>query len=276
MSAKQDMQQDIQFVTTLPTAELQADGRVSAGTRVLPAEVPVAISFLGLGYAVMMATPCDLEDFAVGFARSERLIDDAGDVDAIAVGQADNGVLLGVELRMERRDRLFERVRHRVGESGCGMCGVENLEQALRPLPQVAAPPRIKPDQLFQALTAIRDHQPLNAQTGAVHAAAFFDADGNLVAVREDVGRHNAFDKLIGHAMRSGVDLSSGFALLTSRCSFELVEKAALSGIPLLVTVSAPTDLAVKRAEEAGLTLVALARADSMLVMNDPHCVFAR
>ena len=276
MSAKQDMQQDIQFVTIVPTAELQADGRVSAGTRVLPVEVPVAISFLGLGYAVMMATPCDLEDFAVGFARSERLIDDAGDIDAIAVGQADNGILLGVELRMERRDRLFERVRHRVGESGCGMCGVENLEQALRPLPQVAAPPRIAPERLFQALTAIRDCQPLNAQTGAVHAAAFFDADGSLVAAREDVGRHNAFDKLIGHAMRAEVDLAMGFALLTSRCSFELVEKAALSGIPLLVTVSAPTDLAVKRAEEAGLTLITLARPDSMLVMSDPHGVFAR
>jgi FdhD protein len=276
MSAKQDMQQDIQFVTTLPTAELLADGRVSAGTRVLPVEVPVAISFLGLGYAVMMATPCDLEDFAVGFSRSERLIDDAGDIDSINVGEADIGILLGIELRMERRDRLFERVRHRVGESGCGMCGVENLEQALRPLPQVAPPPQIRPELLFQALTVIRDHQPLNTRTGAMHAAALFDADGKLVAVREDVGRHNAFDKLIGHAMRSGVDLSLGFALLTSRCSFELVEKASLSGITLLVTVSAPTDLAVKRAEEAGLTLVALARSDSMLVMSDPHRVFAR
>jgi FdhD protein len=276
MSAKQDMQQDIQFVTTLPTSELRADGSVSPGTRAVPVEIPVAISFLGLGYAVMMATPCDLEDFAVGFARSERLIDDAGDVDGINVGQADNGILLGVELCMERRDRLFERVRHRVGESGCGMCGVDNLDQALRPLPQVAAPPEIRPELLFQALTAIRNHQPLNSRTGAVHAAAYFNADGSLMAVREDVGRHNAFDKLIGHAMRSGIDLSPGFALLTSRCSFELVEKAALSGIPLLVTVSAPTDLAVKRAEEAGLTLIALARSDSMLVMSDPHRMFAR
>ena len=276
MSAKQNMQQDIQFVTNAETVMFGADGQASAGSRILPVEVPVAISFLGLGYAVMMATPTDLEDFAVGFARSERLIDDAADIDAIDVGQADNGILLGVELRMERRDRLFERVRHRVGESGCGMCGVENLEQALRPLPQVAAPPQIKPAQVFQALTIIRDHQPLNTQTGAVHAAAFFDADGNLVAVREDVGRHNAFDKLIGHAMRSGIDLSLGFALLTSRCSFELVEKAALSGIPLLATVSAPTDLAVKRAEEAGLTLIALARSDSMLLMCDPHGVFGR
>ena len=276
MNAKQNMQQDIQFVTSAETALLQADGAVSPGVRTLPVETPVAVSFLGLGYAVMMATPCDLEDFAVGFARSERLIDAAEDVEGVDVRPADNGILLGVELRMERRDRLFERVRHRVGESGCGLCGVENLDQALRPLPQVGAPPRIAQELIFGALTAIRDHQPINRQTGAVHAAAFFDAGGQLVAVREDVGRHNAFDKLIGHAMRSGIGLADGFALLTSRCSFELVEKAALAGIPLLVTVSAPTDLAVKRAKEAGLTLIALARPDSMLVMSDPHGLFGR
>jgi len=274
MNAKQDMQQDIQFVTTLPVTELQADGGVAPGDRQVPVEAPVAVSFCGIGYAVTMATPCDLEDFAIGFARSERLIDAADDVVEIDVRPGDDGILLGIELKPERRDGVFERVRHRIGESSCGLCGIENLEQALRPLPRVAAPPRVQSGILFQALEALRAHQPLNRETGAVHGAAWFDADGALIAAREDVGRHNAFDKLIGHVMRTGIDPAAGFALLTARCSYELVEKAALAGIPLLVTVSAPTDLAVNRAEEAGLTLIALARSDSMLLMTDPHELF--
>jgi FdhD protein len=128
---------------------------------------------------------------------------------------------------------------------------------------------------LFSALHAIRDHQPLNRSSGAVHAAALFDGSGALIAAREDVGRHNAFDKLVGHCLRSGIDRDHGFALLTSRCSYELIEKAALAGIPLLVTVSAPTSLAVERAREAGLTLVALARSDEMLAVSDPYGCFS-
>ena len=270
------MQQDIQFVTSLPATELQADGRRTPLDRPVPIEAPVAVSFCGIGYAVMMATPCDLEDFAVGFARSERLIEAAGDVIEIEVRPGDDGILLGIELKPERRDGVFERVRHRIGESSCGLCGIENLEQALRPLPRVTAPPPVETDTLFQALEAIQTHQPLNSETGAVHGAAWFDAEGRLLAAREDVGRHNAFDKLIGHVMRTGIDPATGFALLTARCSYELVEKAALADISLLVTVSAPTDLAVRRAEEAGLTLIALARPDSMLVMSDPHGKFSR
>jgi FdhD protein len=241
------------------------------GRRAIAVETPVAISLLGIGYAVMMATPVDLEDFAHGFALSERLIDRAGDVVAVDVRASESGILLDIELVPERRDQVFERVRHRVSDSSCGLCGIENLEQALRPLPQVTTPPQVAPSALFAALAALRACQPLNAETGAVHGAGFCDPDGTIRAVREDVGRHNAFDKLIGHGLRSGLDLASGFALLTSRCSYELVEKAALAGIGLLVTVSAPTSLAVERAREAGLTLIALARADSMLVMSDPH-----
>ena len=247
---------------------------VARAERCVAAEVPIAISFFGIGYAVMMATPADLEDFAIGFARSERLIERADEVVAIEQGEAEGegGILLGIELTPERRDLVFERVRHRIGESSCGLCGIENLEQALRPLPRIVArPAAVAPDILFAALAGLGLRQPLNQATGAVHGAAFFDAAGKCAAVREDVGRHNAFDKLIGHAMRSGITLARGFALLTARCSFELVEKAALAGIPLLVTVSAPTTLAVRRAKEAGLTLIALAREDSMLVISDPH-----
>lgn len=231
----------------------------------------MAVSFLGIGYAVMMATPADLEDFAVGFARSERLIDTVADVVGIDVREADNGLLLGIELVPERHDRVIERVRHRVAESSCGLCGIENLEQALRPLPRVPVPVKIGAPTIFRALDAIGANQPVNEATGAVHAAAWCDAAGEVVAAREDVGRHNAFDKLVGHMMRTGLDPAAGFALLTARCSYELVEKAALAGIPLLATISAPTDLAVRRAREAGLTLVSLARPDSFLLMVDPH-----
>lgn len=252
-----------------------SEGGIAVGERILAAEVPVAVSFLGIGYAVMMATPADLEDFAVGFALSERIIERADQVTDIAIGEEARGLLLNVEVEPDRHDRVIERVRHRASESSCGLCGIENLDQALRPLPRVPRPPEIERAVLFRALETIREHQPLNGETGAVHAAALFDANGELLAVREDVGRHNAFDKLIGHCERQQVDRSSGFALLTSRCSYELVEKAALARIPLLVTVSAPTSLAVQRAQEAGLTLIALARTDEMLVVSDPHGMFA-
>ena len=260
--------------TTSPTA-LEVVVRLSrAGaerdTRAIATECPVAISFCGIGYAVMMATPLDLEDYAVGFARSERLIDRIEDISSISIQTVEHGLLLDIDLVPELRDRIFERVRHRVGESSCGICGIENLDQALRPLPKVGSPPQIAPDRLFAALATLAEHQPLNAETGAVHAAAFFDAHANFVSAREDVGRHNAFDKLIGDAMRQGVDLADGFALLSARCSYELVEKAALAGITMLVTVSAPTTLAVERAGGAGLKLIALARPDCMLMMTDP------
>lgn len=262
-------------IVPLAARKVGADGQNAAQHRMVPVERPVAVSFLGIGYAVMMATPADLEDFAYGFARAERLIDAPADVVGVEIREEEKGVLLGIELAPGRHDRVLARVRHRVGESSCGLCGIENLEQALRPLPLLPAPARVEPAAIFRALEAIRAHQPLNAETGAVHAAALCDADGNVLAAREDVGRHNAFDKLVGHGLRAGLDMGAGFALLTARCSYELVEKAALAGIPLLVTISAPTSLAVERAKEAGLTLVALARSDSVLVMSDPHGLFA-
>ena len=242
--------------------------------REIASEVPIAISVCGFGYAVMMATPADLGDFALGFALSERLIDHAAQMERVAIRREDRGILLDIWLADECRERVVERVRHRVGESSCGLCGIENLDQALRPLPSVSAPPGIEPAAMFAALAALRDHQPLNATTGAVHAAAFADRNGTILAAREDVGRHNAFDKLIGHGLREGLAPGDGFALLTSRCSFELVEKAALAGVRLLVTISAPTALAIERATACGLTLIALARADEMLVAADPHAIF--
>jgi FdhD protein len=268
------MERQMESVTPVPAKKLRGDGEIAAQQRSVPVEVPIAISFLGIGYAVMMATPSDLEDFAVGFAHSERLIDNAADVTGIEIRAEGEGVLLGIALAAERHERVLQRVRHRVGESSCGLCGIENLEQALRPLPLLPAPAAIAPAAIFRALAAIHAHQPLNAETGAVHAAAWCDAQGAVVAAREDVGRHNAFDKLIGHCLRERRDMAAGFVLVTARCSYELVEKAALAGAPLLVAISAPTSLAIERAKQAGLTLVALARPDSMLVMSDPHGLF--
>jgi len=240
-------------------------GRVPI-SRDVPVEMPIAIELNGLGYAVMMATPADLIDFAHGFCLSERLIDAPADIVDVGTHPADHGVLLRITLVPERLDRVVERVRHRVSESSCGLCGIENLEQALRPLPQLTGPALADDAAVFRALAALRAHQPLNAATGAVHAAAMCGADGTIRLAREDVGRHNAFDKLTGAMLRAGLGWDGGFALLSARCSYELVEKAVLSGCPMLVTVSAPTSLALERASAAGLKLVALARADAALL----------
>lgn len=233
--------------------------------RAVAAERPVAIEFNGIGYAVMMATPADLRDFATGFALSERLIAGAGELRHFEVLSEPQGELLRITLDARCVPALHDRVRHRVSESSCGLCGIENLEQALRPLPRVPKAEAFRKQAIFRALGFLRDHQPLNRATGAVHAAALCGADGGIRLVREDVGRHNAFDKLIGAMARSGLNWDGGFALLSSRCSYELVEKAALAGCPRLVTISAPTDLALARAQEAGIDLIVRARGDAML-----------
>ena len=233
--------------------------------REVAAERPVAIEVNGLGYAVLMATPSDLTDLAWGFAQAERLIDAADEVVDLDLHETAGGVLLRLTLGERGAARAAERVRHRVAESSCGLCGIENLEQALRPLPRLPDTRPVADAAVFAALAAIRDHQPLGRATGAVHAAALCGADGEVRLAREDVGRHNAFDKLIGAMIRGRLTWNGGFALLTSRCSYELVEKAVLAGCSTLVTISAPTTLALERAEQAGLRLIVLARADAVL-----------
>ncbi|WP_380879966.1 sulfurtransferase FdhD [Sphingomonas sp. DBB INV C78] len=234
-------------------------------TRTVAVEMPIAIEINGLGYAVMMATPADLGDFALGFCHAERLIDAAADLVDVSAHEAERGLILRITLIPDRVDRVADRVRHRVSESSCGLCGIENLEQALRPLPRVTARSDMADEALFRALDRLGEYQPLNRLTGAVHAAALCSGDGSIRRVREDVGRHNAFDKLVGAMLAGGFGWDGGCALLTARCSFELVEKAVLAGCPLLVTVSAPTSLALDRAAEAGLRLVTLARLDAAL-----------
>ena len=244
---------------------IRRDGSSATISRTLAGEVPVAIEVNGIGYAVMMATPAALEDFATGFVLAERLVRDGRQIVDIEPHPVEAGVLLRVTLAPDCTEALHMRVRHRASDSSCGICGIDSLEAALRPLPRVAAASEAGAGAVFDALDALNRHQPLNAKTGAMHAAALCAADGSIRMVREDVGRHNAFDKLIGAMARGAIGWNGGFALLSSRCSFELVEKAVLAGCPLLATISAPTALAVERARSAGLALAVVARSDSLL-----------
>ena len=249
----------------IPAQRISPDALPQRMTRTIPVEAPIAIEYNGIGYAVMMATPTDLDDFAIGFSLSERIIAAASDVRSVEAHETDLGWLLKIDIVETCVSPMIERVRVRVSESSCGLCGLENLEQVARPLPVLGASPAITDEAIFRALDALRDHQPLNLATGGAHAAAFCDVEGRIVCVREDVGRHCALDKLIGALSREGLAPQSGFFLLSSRCSYELVEKTVIAGCPTLVTISTATSLAVVRAKAAGLQLIALARADSVL-----------
>ena len=242
---------------------IRPDGAQDGSSRLLAIEAPVSIEFNGIAYAVMMATPVDLHDFVTGFALAERIVGSPADLTHIDIVQVEKGWVVRATIGGDRVDQLMVRVRHRVAESSCGLCGMDNLDEVTRPLPPVAQGPAIIGTAIFRALDSLRGHQPLGGATGATHAAAFVTADGTILHAREDVGRHNALDKLVGALAREGIAAASGFLLVSSRCSYEMVEKAVLAGAHTLVAISAPTSLAVERAAQAGLTLVALARSDS-------------
>jgi len=248
---------------------IRPDGSRQPTVRDWVAEAPVALEFNGLSYAVMMATPADLEDFATGFALCEGLAGAAADIADIAAAQVDLGWIVRASVPGLDAERMGERVRTRVAESSCGLCGIENLEALARPLPPVADHAAAAPAAIFAGLAALGAHQPLGAATGAAHAACWVDPDGRIGCAREDVGRHNALDKLIGAMARGDRPLAPGFVLSTARCSFEIVEKAVRAGATTLVTISLPTTLAVERAKAAGLSLWCLARDDSVLLVND-------
>ena len=234
--------------------------------RLLLEEAPVALSFNGVTHAVMLASPGDLEDFAIGFALSEGIVAAAGEILDLDIVAQPDGIEIAMRLTARRFAALSERRRSLAGPTGCGLCGVDSLAQANRQPRSVDSDFTIPERAIRIGLQALPQAQTLNERTGAAHAAAWIDAAGEVVALREDVGRHNALDKLIGALARTGGDFEAGAALLTSRCSVELVMKAASVGMPVLVAVSAPTARAVALAQACNLTLVALARADSMLV----------
>lgn len=249
--------------------EIRPDGTRRAISRDWVPEAPVALEFNGLSYAVMMATPADLEDFATGFALCEGLAQTPAEISDIAVAEVENGWVVRAQLAGLGIDKLTERVRTRVAESSCGLCGIDNLAEVARPLPAVARHAEIEPAAIFTALANLRPLQHLTRRTGAAHAAAWAAADGAIDLLREDVGRHNAMDKLIGASARAGQQLDPGFVISTARCSYEIVEKAVRGRATTLVCVSLPTSLAVERAQAAGLSLWALARDDSVLLVND-------
>jgi FdhD protein len=233
--------------------------------RKLIREAPIAIEYNGIGYAVMMATPIELDDFVIGFSLSEQLVASAEDIQSIATHRAEKGWIVRVQLPAQKAEKVYARARQRVSESSCGLCGMDNLDEVMRELPAVTARLELEKGAVFAALNSLRSHQHLNAATGAAHAAAFCAPDGKIMLMREDVGRHNALDKLLGAIARLGGTASSGFILLTARCSFELVQKAILANCPALVTISAASDLAAETAARNGLHLISLARQDSAL-----------
>lgn len=248
--------------------EHRRDGTSRPIARAWVPEVPVALEFNGLAYAVMMATPADLADFALGFALTEGLAASPADVADIDVAEVEQGWIVRAQLSGLGIDKLTDRVRTRVAESSCGLCGIENLEAVARPLPPVPPHEPLAPQAIFAALATLRDHQPLTKATSAAHAAAFCAPDGTILHTREDVGRHNAMDKLIGALATAGQDAAAGFILSTARCSYEIVEKAVRAGATTLVTVSLPTSMAVARAKNAGLSLWCLARDDSVICVS--------
>jgi len=244
---------------------IRPDGSRRPVRRPFAPEVPVALEYNGLSYAVMMASPTDLEDFVSGFALTEGLAGTIGDVGGIALAETEKGWIARTTIASLALEQLQERVRSRVAESSCGLCGIDNLDAIAKPLPRVADHAPIAHAAIFTALGALRDHQPGNRATGGMHAAAFIDPRGAILCVREDVGRHNALDKLIGALARAGTPIADGFILSTARCSYEIVEKAVRAGTTTLATISVPTSMAVVRARAAGLSLFALARDDEIL-----------
>lgn len=233
------------------------DGGRSEVSWLVAEEVPVAFEYNGQAHAVMMATPADLEDFAVGFSLCEGILGSAEDISSVSVADDEDGIVLSIRCDPLRLLKGSLRRRSMEGRSGCGLCGAESLANVLRPATRIQAGTAVDPAMIAAAFAALHDHQPMNRLNRSLHAAAWCDADGRIGLAREDVGRHNALDKLIGGLAMERCDLSAGFALVSSRCSFELVQKAATVGIPLLASISAPTGLALKLAQEAGMSLAA-------------------
>ncbi|MDB6099874.1 MAG: formate dehydrogenase family accessory protein FdhD [Gammaproteobacteria bacterium] len=251
--------------------QIWREGSPSVGSRSIPEETAVALTYNGGTYAVMMTTPQDLRDFAVGFSLNEGVIGSPADIDSLDVVQLDDGVELRMWLSQAKADRLRERRRHIAGPTGCGLCGIESIAEAMRPAAIVAPGRQFSPEQIMAAMRSLPSRQKLNVETRAVHAAAFWNAASGIVALREDVGRHIALDKLSGALARGSMEAGEGIILLTSRVSVEMVQKSAATGASLMVSVSAPTALAVRMADAAGITLAAIARADGFEVFTHPH-----
>lgn len=256
----------LRAVSEVPSAQWR--GTMMVGARNLLAEVPVGFVYDGGTEAVMMATPVDLDDFALGFSLNERIIASTTEMETLEVVEAGRGIELRMRLAVGRREHLVTRRRLRAGPAGCGLCGIESIADALPELPKVVSSLKIGVREILDAVGKLVPLQPLNAETRAAHAAAFLVPGEGIMAVREDVGRHNALDKLAGALARSGRSAASGVVLMTSRVSVELVQKVAVMGAPIIAAVSAPTNLAVEEAGRAGVTLVGIVRQDGLEVFT--------
>jgi formate dehydrogenase accessory protein FdhD len=273
----------VNVAATPPAAAAQVSAQVSVerwtrgttehSTDLVAEEMPVALVYHDVPHVVMLATPADLEDFATGFTLSEGLVARADEIRGVEVLPGAASIDVKVSVAWERFTALLQRRRNLTGRTGCGLCGAETAADAIRECAQVPAGRPVPAADLHAAISALSGWQAINARTGSVHAAAWVLPGRGIQLVREDVGRHNALDKSIGALARAGTDFASGYMLITSRASYEMVQKAATVGIPLLVALSAPTAFAVRLAERCGLTLVAFARADRHVVYSHPQRV---
>jgi len=251
------------------------DGIFSEGPRRVPEETALALTYNGGTYAVMMGTPQDLSDFAIGFSLNEGIIKSVDDIVSLDVIELDDGVEIRMWLASELAERISERRRQIAGPTGCGLCGIDSIAEAVRPAAIISGGRNVSDREIMTALADIEPLQKINHEARAVHAAAFWTAGRGVVALREDVGRHNALDKLAGYVAESRTDAREGMVVLTSRVSVEMVQKTASMGAPVIVAVSAPTALAIRTADAAGITLVAIARKDGFEVFTHPERITA-
>jgi FdhD protein len=258
-----------------PLLELRArrwqHGEVSDQLEVIAEETPIAIVYNGIPHVVMMATPQDLEDFALGFSITEELIGSPADLEKVECIRYSQGIEIQATVAPACEAVIAARTRRLTGRTGCGICGADSVTAVLKQLHEVDDAVSIPPRAIRVALDSLISSQVLNAEAGAVHAAGWAGLDGGIQVVREDVGRHNALDKLIGALLKRGTDPKTGFVVVTSRASFEMVQKTTVLGAPLMAAVSGPTGLAVRIAQQAGLTLVGFARGDRHTVYTHPQ-----
>lgn len=257
-------------IVIVPSFRIRGD-EISPSHRTIPEETAVALVYDGSTHAVMMATPKDLEDFAIGFSLTEGKIENANDISSIDIVEQKTGIEIRMWLAPKAGHQAALRRRALLGPTGCGLCGVESLDQALPPPKVVSAQSNVSSVEIQAAVASLAPAQILNAETRAMHAAGYWTLEQGLIALREDVGRHNALDKLFGALSKEKISLGTGILVLTSRISVELVQKAAIMQVPILVAVSAPTALALRTAHEAGITLVGIARDDGYEVFTHPH-----
>jgi len=246
----------------------------AAANRMVPEETPVAFSFAGTTHAVMMASPADFEDFALGFSLTEGIISSPEEIEAIEVEDHGAGIDIQIRLKDQANTRFEARRRRLAGPVGCGLCGIESIEEAMRSVDAVGASKlTLGADDIVRSVKLLSKVQPLHQETGAVHAAGFYIPGKGVVMAREDVGRHNALDKLAGALAKAGIDGASGAVVVTSRVSVEMVQKTAAIGSAFIIAVSAPTALAIRTADGAGMTLVALVRGEDFDVFTHPDRV---